>query len=60
MDITKEEFDHKFTETLDKLVEAMAENADIDPGKFFGMACLLENLRFFSPVIYDALQKSKE
>ncbi len=60
MEISKEEFDTQFAETLDKLVEAMAENAEIDPKKFFSMACILENLRFFSPVIYDALQKPKE
>lgn len=57
MGMTKEEFDEKFTGTLDALLAAMAENPDIDPEKFYSMACIMENLRFFSPVLYGAIQK---
>lgn len=59
MEMTKAEFDEKFTNTLDALVEAMAENADIDPEKFYSMTCILENLRFLSPVLYGAIRKKK-
>ena len=52
--MTKEEFEHKFGESMDALLEAMAENPEIDPEKFYGMACILENLRVFSPVLYGA------
>jgi hypothetical protein len=60
MEITKEEFNEKFRETLDTLLENMAEHPEIDPNKFFSMACMLENLAFFGPVIYGALQHSKK
>lgn len=60
MGMTKEEFDEKFTGTLDALVAAMAENPDIDPEKFYSMTCILENLRFFSPVLYGAIQNKKQ
>lgn len=57
--MTKEEFDIQFRETLDFLVEAMAENSEIDVKKFYGMTCFLENLAFFSPVIYGIIEDSK-
>ncbi|MCC9137015.1 hypothetical protein ACFSKU_05615 [Pontibacter silvestris] len=56
MEMTEKEFDKRFIETLDSLLVAMAENSEIDPNKFYGMACVLENLRYFSPVIYGAIQ----
>lgn len=58
--MTKEEFDGKLKETLDAILLAMAENPEIDPQKFFSMTCVLENLSFFSPVIYGALKKKEE
>ncbi|WP_240676212.1 hypothetical protein [Botryobacter ruber] len=58
--MTEEEFDTKFTAALDALVVAMAENPEIEPNKFFGMTCILENLRFFSPVLYGVLQNAKK
>lgn len=59
--MTEEEFDEKFKETLDALVVSMAESPEIDPEKFYSMTCILENLRFFSPVLYGALRhKIKE
>jgi hypothetical protein len=60
MEITKEEFDHQFRETLDAILVAMAEEAGIDPKKFYSMACILENLAFFSPVLYGVLQDPKK
>ena len=60
MEMTEEEFDQRFADTLDQLVETMAENPEIDPHKFYNMACILENLRFFSPVIYSTLLKGKK
>ena len=60
MGMTKAEFDEKFTGTLDALVEAMAENPEIDPEKFYSMTCILENLRFFSPVLYGAIKSKKD
>lgn len=57
--MTKEEFDAQFRETLDFLIEAMAENSEIDVKKFYGMTCFLENLAFFSPVIYGMIEDSK-
>jgi hypothetical protein len=60
MEISKEEFDNKFRETLDTLIQEMAENSEINVEKFYTMTCFLENLAFFSPVIYGFLQKSDE
>ncbi len=54
--MTEKEFDAHYTETLDHLLAAMAESAEVDLEKFYGMACILENLRFFSPVIYGAIR----
>jgi hypothetical protein len=60
MEITKEEFHDKFQDSLDAILAAMAEHEEIAPEKFFSMACVLENLAFFSPVIYGVLQDSKK
>lgn len=60
MKITPEEFNKKFQETVDNLLVEMAEHTEINPHKFYSMACLLENLAYFSPVIYGAIQDSKE
>jgi hypothetical protein len=40
-------------------VEGMAENSEIDVNKFYGMTYFLENLYFFSPVIYGFIEDSK-
>ena len=60
MKITKEAFNDTFQETLDDLLIAMAQQEEISPEKFFSMACILENLAFFSPVIYGLLQEAKK
>ena len=60
MELTKEEFEDKFRETVDTLLLAMAEHTEIDLEKFYSMACVLENLAFFSPVIYGAIQEAKK
>ncbi|AHM58859.1 hypothetical protein D770_02960 [Flammeovirgaceae bacterium 311] len=60
MEISKEEFDDKFREVLDSLLEGMAENHEIDVKKFYGLAIFMENLTFFSPVIYDLLENAKK
>ncbi|MHC2990404.1 hypothetical protein OB13_01965 [Pontibacter sp. HJ8] len=57
MKMTEEEFNATYAGALDALLEVMAENAEIDPEKFYSMACILENLRFFSPVLYGAIRK---
>ncbi|MBC3538771.1 hypothetical protein ACFSC6_20195 [Rufibacter sediminis] len=59
MKMTEEEFDEKLVETLDGFLLNMAENAEVDLDKFYTMTCLLENLRFFSPVLYGALKDKK-
>ena len=60
MQLNEEEFNEQFTEALDTVIETMAETSEIDPVKFFSMVCILENLQFFGPVIYSALQPSKK
>lgn len=58
--MTQEEFDASYTYTLDALVAILAEEPEIDPDKFYSMVCMLENLRFFSPVLYGAIRKKSE
>ncbi len=60
MEISKEEFDENFKASLDRLLEGMAENEEIDVKKFYTMACILENLSFFSPVFYGILKDSEK
>ena len=59
MQLNEEEFSEKFTQTLDHLIEDMAETPEIEPAKFFSMVCALENLLFFAPVIFGALRIKK-
>jgi hypothetical protein len=59
MDLTKEEFDNRFAETLDALLVAMAESPEVDVHKFYNMTLVLENLRYFSPVLFGTLQQSQ-
>ncbi|CAN5239298.1 hypothetical protein BH23BAC1_BH23BAC1_47410 [soil metagenome] len=57
--MTREEFDLKFKEVLDAFLEGMAESPEIDVKKFYGMTYFLENLSFFSPVIYGVIEDAK-
>jgi hypothetical protein len=59
MQLTEEEFDNQFKETLDSLVQNMADNSEVGLETFYHMTCVLENLSFFGPFLYDLLQKSK-
>ncbi|PKV75984.1 hypothetical protein [Pontibacter ramchanderi] len=58
--MTEEEFDATFAYTLDVLLATMAEEPEIDPEKFYNMACILENLRFFSPVLYGVIKQKED
>ncbi len=58
--MTEEEFQANYTQALDAIIEAMAEELEINPDKFYSMVCVLENLRFFSPVLYGAIRSKKE
>jgi hypothetical protein len=59
MKMTEEEFDARYTRALDIVLEVMADEPEIDPEKFYSVVCLLENLRFFSPVLYGAIRKKE-
>ncbi|TPE46008.1 hypothetical protein [Pontibacter mangrovi] len=54
--MTQEEFNSAFNDTLDELLLAMAETPEVDLEKFYSMACIMENLMYFSPVLYAALK----
>lgn len=58
--MTEKEFDDNFVDALDKVLAAMAENPEIEPARFFGMACILENIRFFSPVLYGVFKQKHD
>ncbi len=60
MQLTEEEFDQQFRETLDSLVQHMADHSEIGLKEFYHMTCVLENLSFFGPFLYELLQKSKQ
>ena len=59
MQLSEEEFDNQFKETLDGLIQNMADDSEVDLQAFYHMTCVLENLSFFGPFLYDLLQKSK-
>jgi hypothetical protein len=60
MEMTEEEFDTRYKAALDNFLEAMAENSEVDLKRFYSMACILENLSFFSPGLYGVLQNAKK
>lgn len=60
MKLSKEEFENNFQETIDLVLTHLAEHPEVDPNKFYSMACMLENLAFFSPVLYEAIQHFKK
>lgn len=59
MNLLKEEFEKQFAEGHQFLLEEMANSPEVDVQKFYSMACIFENLSFFSGVIYDAIQEKK-
>lgn len=60
MKLSKEEFDDKLQEGLDAILLALAEQEEVNPEKFFSLACIVENLAFFSPVLYGMLRQPEE
>ncbi|WP_017731902.1 hypothetical protein [Nafulsella turpanensis] len=60
MELSKEEFNEQFRDALDYLLKEMAEHPEIDLKRFGSMACFLENLSFFSPVLYSLVEESKK
>lgn len=60
MELSQEEFDLKFREIMDFVVEGMATNEEIDVEKFYGVTCFLENLTYFSPVLYGLIKDSEK
>lgn len=58
--MTEKEFDAEYAQALDKVLAAMAENPGIEPKAFFDLTCVIENLRFLSPVLYGSLLKPKK
>ena len=60
MFLNEEEFTGQLTETIDGVIEAMAETPEIEPSRFFNMVCMLENLQFFAPVLYGAIKQKEQ
>ncbi len=58
--MTEKEFDTNYVAALDSVLLALAESSEVDPEKFYSLACVLENLRFFSPVLYGAIQNKNK
>ncbi|MER2996700.1 hypothetical protein [Pontibacter populi] len=58
--MTSEEFETNFTQTLDTILEALANSSEVKPEKFYSLACVVENLRYFSPVFYSAIKQKEE
>jgi len=57
--MTQEEFDKQYKDVLDALLWGMAEHPSVDVKKFYNMSYFLENLAFFSPVIFGMIQDGK-
>ncbi len=60
MPLAENEFNEQFTEALDAVLVNLAETPEIDPVKFYSMVCILENLQFFSPVIFSVLKNTEK
>ncbi len=60
MQISEEDFECQFRETLDTLVQTLADHPEVGLKDFYTMTCVLENLSFFGPVSYGLLQKSNQ
>ncbi|HEY8401696.1 MAG TPA: hypothetical protein VIK89_10560 [Cytophagaceae bacterium] len=60
MQLSKEEFESRLNESQDILLNAMANDPEIDLEKFYTMTCILENITFFSGIIYSVLKEKKE
>jgi hypothetical protein len=60
MELTPQEFDERFVEALDTLLKNMAENPEVDVRNFYSMTCILENIRYFSPVLFGVLESAKK
>ncbi len=60
MNISKEEFEQNFQETIDLVLKQLAEHPEVAPERFYSVACMLENLAFFSPILYQALLSTKK
>ncbi len=60
MEINEEDFDSQFRETLETVIQQMADHPGIGLKEFYSMTCFLENLSFFGPVIYGLLRKPEE
>ena len=58
--MNQEDFDQKFKEMLDTVLEKMAENSEIDVKRFYTVACILENMAIFSPVFYGIIKDTKK
>ncbi len=58
--MTQEEFDKDFKAVLDAFLLGMAEHPEVDVKKFYNMSYFLENMAFFSPVIFGIIQESKQ
>ncbi len=58
--MTPEEFETNYTKALDTILEVLANRPEVKPAKFYSMACIIENIRYFSPVFYDAIKKDEE
>lgn len=53
----REQFDRQFCQAIDNLVAEMADNSNISLNRFYAMACFMENLTFFSPVLHAMVEK---
>lgn len=60
MQLSEEDFDRQFRETLDTLIESMADHSEVGVKAFYATTCMLENLSYFGPFLYGLLQKPKQ
>lgn len=58
--MTSEEFEANYTQALETILKALANSDEVKPEKFYSLACVIENLRFFSPVFYNAIKRSED
>ncbi|MDQ3537015.1 MAG: hypothetical protein M3421_15465 [Bacteroidota bacterium] len=57
--MTQEEFEKEFKGVIDELLKGMAEHPEIDVRRFYSLTYLLENIVYFSPVIFGLIENKK-
>ena len=58
--MNSDEFEANFTQILDTILNALANSSEVKPEKFYTEASRIENLRYLTPVFYEAINYTED